>query len=117
MHQCVGPREGIPPATTKSAIGNIPGHAGHQPANAVRLCFYSQGCWNRCPGAVAGESGTGKEMAAAAIHRCSRRKDGPFVAINCNAIPENLLESELFGHEKGAFTGAHVQRKGLPETA
>ena len=56
-------------------------------------------------------------MAAAAIHRRSTRKEGPFVAINCNAIPENLLESELFGHEKGAFTGAHVQRKGLLETA
>jgi two-component system, NtrC family, response regulator len=56
-------------------------------------------------------------MAAAAIHRRSVRKDGPFVAINSNAIPENLLESELFGHEKGAFTGAHIQRKGMMETA
>jgi two-component system, NtrC family, response regulator len=69
------------------------------------------------PVLLLGESGTGKEMAALAIHRRSLRKDGPFIAINCNAIPENLLESELFGHEKGAFTGAHVQRKGMIESA
>jgi two-component system NtrC family response regulator len=56
-------------------------------------------------------------MAALAIHRRSPRKNGPFVAINCSAIPETLLESELFGHEKGAFTGAHVQRPGRIETA
>jgi two-component system, NtrC family, response regulator len=69
------------------------------------------------PVLLLGESGTGKEMAASAIHRCSSRRDGPFITINCNAIPENLLESELFGHEKGSFTGAHVQRKGLMESA
>ena len=69
------------------------------------------------PVLVLGESGTGKEMAALAIHRQSRRKDGPFVAINCGAIPETLLESELFGHEKGSFTGAHTSRPGRIETA
>jgi two-component system NtrC family response regulator len=69
------------------------------------------------PVLLLGESGTGKEMAALAIHRRSLRKDGPFIAINCNAIPENLLESELFGHEKGSFTGAHTQRKGIMESA
>ncbi len=69
------------------------------------------------PVLVLGESGTGKEMVAQGIHRQSSRKDGPFVAINCSAIPETLLESELFGHEKGSFTGAHVQRKGRVETA
>lgn len=66
---------------------------------------------------ILGESGTGKEMAALAIHRRSARKSGPFVAINCGAIPEALLESELFGHEKGSFTGAHAQRIGRIETA
>jgi two-component system NtrC family response regulator len=56
-------------------------------------------------------------MAAMAIHRRSSHKEGPFIASNCNAIPENLLESELFGYEKGAFTGAHTQRKGMIESA
>ena len=69
------------------------------------------------PVLLLGESGTGKEMAAQAIHQCSLRQKGPFVAINCSAIPETLLESELFGHEKGSFTGAHVQRKGRFEAA
>ncbi len=69
------------------------------------------------PVLIFGESGTGKEMTARAIHQRSARKDGPFVAINCSAIPETLIESELFGHEKGSFTGAHLQRKGRIEMA
>jgi two-component system NtrC family response regulator len=72
---------------------------------------------SNAPVLILGESGTGKEMVANAIHRRSAFKDKPFIAINCNAIPENLIESELFGYEKGAFTGANTQRIGLVETA
>ncbi|MBP7826340.1 MAG: PEP-CTERM-box response regulator transcription factor [Verrucomicrobia bacterium] len=69
------------------------------------------------PVLILGESGTGKEVTALAIHRQSLRCNGPFIPINCGAIPETLLESELFGYEKGAFTGAHTQRKGRIESA
>jgi len=69
------------------------------------------------PVLILGESGVGKELIARSIHRESERSEGPFVAINCGAIPESMIESELFGHEKGAFTGAHVKKLGLLEIA
>ncbi|MCG6873503.1 MAG: sigma-54 dependent transcriptional regulator [Betaproteobacteria bacterium] len=69
------------------------------------------------PVLIAGESGTGKEVAARAIHNHSARRSGPFVPVNCGALPTNLVQSELFGHEKGAFTGAHQRKQGSIEAA
>lgn len=66
---------------------------------------------------LVGESGTGKEVVARAVHRRSRRRDGPFVPVNCGAIPAALIEAELFGHERGSYTGAHQQQSGYFEHA
>lgn len=103
----------------QAAVGanGFEGMLGGSPAmqeafNAIRKVAVTE-----VPVLILGESGTGKERAAQALHNLSKRKDGPFIAINCGAIPENLLESELFGHEKGAFTGAHAQRPGKVEMA
>jgi transcriptional regulator with PAS, ATPase and Fis domain len=69
------------------------------------------------PALLLGETGTGKELIANYIHNYFPRKDGPFIKVNCGAIPETLLDSELFGHEKGAFTGAISQKRGCFERA
>ncbi|MEA3213072.1 MAG: hypothetical protein QOE70_6129 [Chthoniobacter sp.] len=103
-------QEAIQPTSFEGIVGSSPQMQGL--FSAIRKVARAT-----APVLLLGESGTGKEMAATAVHRQSPRRDGPFVPINCNAIPENLLESELFGHEKGSFTGALAQRKGLVETA
>ena len=93
---------------------NIIGHA--QPMRRVFEQVRLVAKWNTTV-LIRGETGTGKELIANAIHYNSPRARGPFVKLNCAALPENLLESELFGHEKGAFTGAMTQRKGRFEQA
>jgi two-component system NtrC family response regulator len=93
------------------------GMVGASPPMQAVFTFVRKVGPTSAPVLILGDSGTGKEMVAQALHRRSTHKAGPFVAINCTAIPETLLESELFGHEKGAFTGAHAQRKGHIESA
>jgi two-component system NtrC family response regulator len=93
------------------------GMLGASPAMTTVFTLVTKTAPTSAPVLILGESGTGKEMVAQALHRQSPKRNGPFVALNCSAIPENLLESELFGHERGAFTGAHAMRKGLIESA
>ena len=90
---------------------------GRSPAMEAVRALIERVAGTGAPVLVTGESGTGKELAAAAIHRLSRRAEGPFVRVNCAAIPRDLVESELFGHEKGAFTGATERRRGRFELA
>ena len=92
-----------------TSIGKIVGHA--QTLRDV-LSTIDRVANSTCTVLVTGESGTGKELIVAALHDASPRKDGPLVTVNCGAIPENLLESELFGHARGAFTGADRARAG-----
>lgn len=93
------------------------GMIGMSPKMQEVFCTIRKVATTDVPVLVVGESGTGKELAALAVHRLSQRRDHPFTVINCGAIPETLLESELFGHEKGSFTGAHIQRRGRIELA
>ncbi len=88
-------------------------------SSGIRNVYYlvEQVADSRTTVLLRGESGTGKERVARALHQNSSRKDGPFVTFNCAALPDSIIESELFGHEKGAFTGAHAMRKGRFEAA
>lgn len=101
----------------QSFLGGFEGMLGDSPQIQSVFAAVRKVATVGAPVLLLGESGTGKELTALAIHRQSARRSGPFVAINCHAIPETLLEGELFGHEKGAFTGAHMQRVGRIEMA
>ncbi len=90
---------------------------GKSPAMSKLIALLERVAPSQANVLISGESGTGKELVARALHLNSERKNYPFVPINCGAIPENLLESELFGHEKGAFTGADKRKEGLFESA
>jgi len=100
--------------STKSRIGNIIGKSSQM---KEIFSFIQKIANNRSTVLITGESGTGKELVARAIHFQSNQKDEPFVTVNCGGMPEGLLESELFGHVKGAFTGAIANKKGLFEAA
>ena len=102
------------PAETAEGMGRMIGMS-----ESIRECFSAirKIAASDFPVLITGESGTGKELAAKAIHDQGSRSSGPFVPINCGAIPEALLESELFGHEKGAFTGAVQRQRGKAESA
>lgn len=100
-----------PPAEAGGG-GHLDGFIGNSPAMQPLLNMLPDVAASEANVLVCGESGTGKEVVARAIHDLSRHREGPFVALNCAALPETLLESELFGHEKGAFTGADKHRPG-----
>lgn len=104
-------------AILEAAVGEMKAMVVHDPAMQVTVHRAEQVASSEASVLIIGESGTGKEVLARHIHRRSRRSAGPFVALNCAAIPDNLLESELFGHEKGAFSGAVARRIGKFEAA
>ncbi len=111
------PQPGPRPAAASDAVGKSFAIVGEHPLIRRVLALARQVAKSKATVLISGESGTGKEMFARYLHASSDRADGPFVAINCAALPEHLLESELFGHEKGAFTGAIARKLGKFELA
>jgi DNA-binding NtrC family response regulator len=96
---------------------DVPGITGNSPAMMTVVASLRKYAPVELPVLITGETGTGKEVAARALHKLSQRRDRPFAAINCGALPANLVQSELFGHERGAFTGANARRIGHFEAA
>jgi two-component system response regulator PilR (NtrC family) len=105
--------KGITPVRSATSQGLV----GHSPAVDQVRTLIAKVARSQAPVHISGESGTGKELVARMIHEAGPRRDGPFVAINCGAIPTELMESEFFGHKKGSFTGAVADKIGLVQTA
>ena len=108
-------REGVDPQTTATLKG--PRLLGASPVMEQLRDMIARVARSQAPVHISGESGTGKELVARMIHESGARRDGPFVAVNCGAIPSELMESELFGHKRGSFTGAIADKKGLVQSA
>lgn len=110
-------RAGDPSRQDMACAGHLAEMVGRSPAMAATVASLHKFAPVELPVLITGETGTGKEVVAAALHRMSTRRTGPFVAINCGALAPNLVQSELFGHERGAFTGANSRRIGHIESA
>ncbi len=109
-----GESAAVPPPDSNSMLNKL---LGTSSAMREVRALITRVARSQAPVAITGESGSGKELAARAIHDCSGRRGGPFVAVNCGAIPEQLMEAEFFGYKKGAFTGAQADREGYFQTA
>lgn len=109
--------ERMEPVNVPKGLPEEQGLVGRAPAFQKMLALATRVAPSEAVVLLSGESGTGKELAAQAIHQASRRSAAPFIAVDCSGIPETLFESELFGHERGAFTGAISRKKGLVEAA